>query len=237
MIEKIVTGIVLGKFPFEDENIIKILSEGGNIISLKAKGIDKYESKNRLSLSLFNIVEFEYFSSSNNSNSGRLKRANLITEYLANSELSYSVVQVLRELLLAHDSYNNVIFNLTSKILRSLEKNTYSFQKMWAILILILRLDGYYPIINKCVKCGSNQNIKGFSLYEGGLICNKHGEGEKYKLEPNTLRKIIEMNALKNPYLCKELNLTPNEVMIVKSIYKQFFSNQLGINLYGIDKI
>ncbi len=237
MVEKIITGIVIDKFPFEDEHIIKILSEGGNVVSLKAKGLDKYESKNRISLSLFNKVELEYFSSPSNGNSGRLKRSSMVKEYLADSDLSYSVTQLLKDILLSLNNYNNVIFVSLEKVLFSLENNTYNFQKILTILILILRNEKYTPVVDRCVKCGSNQDIGAFSLYEGGLICKNHEEASKYKLSGDTLRKIIEINSLYNPIECRNLNFTPDEITKIKSMYKLFIENQMGLNLYMIDKI
>lgn len=237
MIEKIVTGIVLGKREFEDEHIVKILSEGGNILFLKAKGLHNNISKNRISLQLFNRVEIEYFPSPSDSNRGRVKRATIVKEYINDDEASYSVIQVLNDVLYSLNSHNNAIYNAVVNILKSLTDKTYSFQKILALFIFILRNENYIPVVDKCVKCGSNQNIKAFSLYEGGLICEKHVEANKYKLPPTFLRKIIEINIQKNPLECRDLLFSPEEIIILKSMYKLFFENQLGINMYLLKNI
>lgn len=237
MIEKIVTGLVLGKKEYEDEHLVKILSEGGNILSLKAKGLSNNVSKNRVSLQQFNKVEIEYFPAPSDSNRGRIKRSTTVEEYIDNDEQSYAVAQVLNSILYPLMSHNNAIYTSVISVLESLKNKTYNFQKIWAVFILVLRNEGYSPVINKCVKCGSNQDIKAFSLYEGGLICQKHEEGEKYKLHPDFLRKIIEIYVQKNPMNCRDLSLNPTEITYLKSMYKAFFENQVGINLYLIKNI
>lgn len=237
MIEKIITGIVLGKREYEDEHIVTILSEGGNILSLKAKGLHNNVSKNRISLQPFNRVEVEYFAAPMDSNRGRIKRASVNNEYTNEGELAYSAIQVMHNILYPISSHNNAIYNSVINILDSINNGTYNFQKMLSLFILVLRNEGYTPKVNACVKCGSNQKIKGFSLYEGGLICQNHEEGNKYKLVYSLLEKIIEINLQINPMKTRDLNLTPEETQILKSMYKVFFENQLGLNLYLIKNI
>lgn len=237
MIEKIITGIVLGKREFEDEHIVKILSQGGNILSLKAKGLQKNSGKNRISLQSFNVVEVEYFAAPSDSNRGRIKRATTTKEYLGNKEYAYSVIQVMHDILYPLNSHNNLTYNAILNILESLEMETYSFQKILSLFIIILRNEGYTPVVDKCIKCGTNQKIGGFSLYEGGLICEKHEEMSKYKLDTIFIRKIIEINLQKNPMVCENLNFNPNEIKVLKSMYKMFFENQLGLNLYLIKNV
>lgn len=237
MIEKNVTGLVLGKREFENEHIVKILSEGGSVLSLKAKGLSNNASKNNLSLQQFNKVEVEYFPAPLDSNRGRIKRATVIKEYIDDTEQSYAVAQVMNDILYPVSSHNNAIYEAVLNVLTSLKNKTYNFQKIWSLFIMVLRNEGYRPVIDKCVLCGTNQNINAFSLYEGGLICNLHQDGEKYKMTPELLRKIIEIYVQKNPLNCDNLNLTPDEVKYLKSMYKMFFENQLGLNLYLIKNI
>lgn len=238
MIEKIVKAIVLQKYIFEDEHIIKLLSEGGNIISLKAKGLDKNHSKNRSSLVPFNIVEVEYFTSpSKFSHTGRLKRSNLLEETYSNSEQFLSIIDVSRNLIL--DSTNNsmLTYKVLYEIINSIRDNNFSFQKLLVLLILIHRQNGYQIMVRACIICGTNKDIQGFSVYYGGLMCKRHEETKRYILPSDTLRKIIEIHLLSNPLVCKELDFSSREIKILKSMYKNFFENQLGINLYSIDKI
>lgn len=236
MVEKIITGIVLNKFPYEDEHIVKILSEGGNIISLKAKGLGNLTSKNNASLMLFNICEVEYFTSISGM-TGRLKTARVLKEFIKDNELSLNVLETIRNIISERVRNTNVTYNTIKNILSSLENNNFSFQKLLALMIITLRNEGYKLVVNSCVKCGTNKNIKGFSIYEGGLICELHEEAKQYEADPSFLRKIIEINSIKNPIECNDLNFSPKEISMLKSMYKNFFENQLGINLYLINKI
>ena len=232
MIEKIISGIVLDKFEFEDEHIVKILSEGGSILSLKSKGLYNNDSKNRMSLNLFNLVEVEYFTSKNSSGfTGRLKTAKVIKEFISYDPLSLYLVQQSRNILLDLNNNSILTFKSLTKIIDSIENNNYSFQKFLALIIIVLRQNNYKPIIDKCVKCGSNKDIIGFSIYEGGLLCKLHKEFYNYKLPSTTLRKIIEINSLKDPSICSDLQLTPEEESQIKSMYDLFLNNQMGVSV------
>ena len=236
MIEKIITGIILDKFNYEDEHIVKILSEGGNVISLKAKGLSNLTSKNNASLNLFNVCEIEYFTSSSGL-TGRLKTSRVLKEFIKDTELSLNVIEVVKNIILGTKRNTIITFSIVKSILTSLENNNYSFQKVLSLMIFTLRNEGYIPLVSACVKCGSNQNIKGFSIYEGGLICELHDEAKTYAIDSSFLRKIIEINSVKNPIECKDLDFSPKEISMLKSMYKMFFENQLGINLYLLNKI
>lgn len=238
MIEKIVTGIVLEKFVFEDEHIVKILSEGGDVVSLKAKGLDNYTSKNRMSLNIFNTVEVEYFTSpSNRKHTGRLKTARANKEFIKDNENTLNVMNVVRNLILDTNNNSILTYKTLERIIFSLENNNLLFQEILALMIITLRQNGITPIIDRCVKCGSNQDITSFSIYEGGLMCKKHEESKQYELKPNTLRKIIEINSLKDPITCRNLDFDQDEKNKIRSMYKMFLENQLAINLYLIDKL
>lgn len=233
MIERNVIGIVLEKYVFEDEHIIKILIENGDILSLKAKGLDSLHSKNRMAIFVFNEVEFEYFTSNEaKGNTGRLKRATLINEFTNISERNSLLIEVVRNIILGQEKNSNLTYQSLKKIINLFKVNDYNFQSLYELIILTLRQNGYLPIVDKCVKCNSNQLIMGFSIYEGGLICNKHLELKKYFLPAKTLRKIIEINSLKNPLECRNLNFDQLEVAKIKSMCKLFLENQLGINVY-----
>ena len=236
MIEKIVTGIVLDKFPFEDEHLVKVLIESGKVLTLRAKGLNSLTSKNRVSLNIFNICEIEYFTSGVG-NGGRLKRSNILKEFLNDDEHSFNVLGLMQRLLDVSKTYNGATYFAIRKILESLESNQYKFQDILALIIIILRQEGYKPVVDGCAKCGSNKNINGFSLYENGLVCDNHEESKKYEMNPNLLRKLIEINSINNPILCDDLFFDPDEVLILKSMYKMFLENQLGANLYLINKI
>ncbi len=238
MIEKINTGIVLHKWVYEDEHIVRILTEGGSVLHLKAKGLDSLHSKNAMSLHIFNTVEVEYFTSHTSSrNTGRLKTARAIREYLGeHSEQNFAYIEVIRNMLSEQDHNSVLTYKTLEQIINLMENNLMKFQYLLALMIVTIRQNGYTSIVDRCVKCGSNQNIKGFEVYEGGLICANHDEGEKYKLPTKTLMKLIEINLLKNPMECRDLDFTPEETEKIRSMYKLFMENQLAINLFMLDK-
>ena len=142
-----------------------------------------------------------------------------------------------RNILEISKSNNILNYLAVIKILENIENNNYKFQDILALMIIILRQEGYKPEVGCCCKCGKMKNINGFSLYENGLICDNHSISQKYEMAPNLLRKIIEINSIENPIMCRDLFFEPNEIILLKSMYKLFFENQLGANLYLMNKI
>ncbi len=238
MIEKLNTGFVLEKRVFEDEHIVRILTEGGNIIALKAKGLDSFTSKNRMSLNILNKVEVEYFTSpTTKSNTGRLKTARALKEFTSLNDKTLDIVEVTRNILLDSNSNTTISYKILEKIIFAMESNNFRFQNVWELMVYTMRINGYIPIVDRCAKCGTTQDIKGFSLFEGGLICKNHEEANKYSMKGSTLRKIIEIHILKDPSMCNDLELTPEEEKNIKSMYKQFMEQHMGVNLFVIDRI
>ncbi|HOB11753.1 MAG TPA: DNA repair protein RecO [Syntrophomonadaceae bacterium] len=43
---------------------------------------------------------------------------------------------------------------------------------------------GYRPVLDQCVACGQNQDLTGFNLAEGGMICRKCATADTYRLIP-----------------------------------------------------
>lgn len=238
MVEKVMTGIVLQKWYFEDEHIIKILTEGGNVLRLKAKGLDNIDSKNNSSLQIFNKVEVEFFTSPNNSReTGRLKRARAIKEFLGeHTDENFMYMEVIRNMIAFQEHNNRLTFSVLEQIIFKIENKIMNFQALLCLMIVTIRNNGYTPIVDRCAKCGSRLNIKGFEISEGGLICKLHEEGSKYKLPLKTLLKLIEINSLKNPMECRSLEFTQEEVESIRSTYKQFLENQLALNMYMLDR-
>ncbi len=241
MITKINRGIVLRKIIFEDEHIVKILTEGGNLLALKAKGLDSLISKNRMSLQPLNTIEVEYFTNIEmNKSSGRLKTATALKEFRGfdnNDERIFAIAEVVLNIIGGQSNNSRLTYITLEKIIKHLENRTFKFQHLYALMIITLRQNGYTPVVDRCCKCGSNQNIKGFEIYEGGLICDKHEEGNKYSLPAKTLVKLIEINSLKDPIECRDLELTNEEIRVITSMYRMFLENQMGIVLYLIDRV
>lgn len=238
MIEKVVKGIVLEKFEFEDEHIVKIITEGGNVLSLKAKGIDNIISKNRSSLNTFNKVEVEYFTSPvSTGNTGRLKRSTIISEMTKINDSILNIFQVVNNLILNNEKNDKQTYHILDKIISAFVNNNFNFQNILELMVLVLRQNNYYPEVRSCVVCGTRQNIDGFSLYEGGLLCLEHNENRKYKLAPSTLKKIIFLNSLNNLLELNSLEFDNGEIQKIRDMYKLFLENQLGFNLYYINRI
>ncbi len=239
MIEKINTGIVLSKWIYEDEHLVKILTEGGNVLLLKAKGLDSLLSKNAMSIHTFNTVEVEYFTSPTSTrNTGRLKRSTTIEEFIIDSDIkNIGYIDVIKNIITSQEHNSILTYNTLKRMIKYMQDNDLKFQHLLSLMIITMRQNGYPVIVDRCAKCGSNQNIKGFEIYEGGLICRNHEEGSKYQLPSTTLVKLIKIHSLKDPIICEDLNFTNDEIRQIKSMYKLFFENQLAINMFMIDKV
>jgi len=79
----------------ENDSNIKALLDDGRIISLKAKGFQKPESKNRAAIKTGSIVELEYFQKDQYPNSGLLKRGTYVSMFKPTNQRDLSVVRFI----------------------------------------------------------------------------------------------------------------------------------------------
>lgn len=185
MPEKIIKGIVISTQNYGDfDQIVKIATSTG-IISFIALGTLKPTSKNRTSLNLGTLADFEIFLARQNGKVSKLKKAHLVKELNLDQNFGIQVWQILSKLTLL-PNYLPKLFAFLEQALLSLNNQNYQAIIVY-LLIQWIRLQGFVTNFNKCYFCGTNQNLVNFD-FQKGMQCLKH--------ESNLVHKAIKKEAL-----------------------------------------
>ena len=104
-----------------------------------------------------------------------LKESSVITSpFIMNSDLNYMVtLSLLAEATnkMLDNEEKPLAFDYLEKAIIALKKAKYPLYVGISYLAKLINLAGYSLEINRCVRCGSKQNIIAFSFDEGGYIC------------------------------------------------------------------
>lgn len=185
MPEKIIKGIVISTQNYADfDQIVKIATSTG-IISFIALGTLRATSKNRSSLNLGTLAEFEIFFARQEGKISKLKKAYLIKELNTTQNIGIQLWKIISQLTFT----SNYLPKLFSSLEQALLKwNSENYQAIIVyLLIQWIKLQGFITNFHKCYFCGTNQNLVNFD-FEKGMQCLKH--------ENNLLHKAIKKDAL-----------------------------------------
>ncbi|MGL4343513.1 MAG: hypothetical protein ACRCRZ_03035 [Metamycoplasmataceae bacterium] len=154
--------------------IIKVLSKK-EIYYIKAKGVKKINSKNRLNIQIGMKSEFSVLKSGN---TYLLKKAVLIKDYFVNHRDDFLFIKNFLEVF-SFIKENNSTFLIT---FYELEDYIISHDRnYWVrtyLLKTILFAKGLNIVFDHCIVCGSNQNLYSFNFHEGGMICKIHSKNK-----------------------------------------------------------
>ncbi len=170
---KKVEGIVVSEFTYEESSkIIKIFTKEG-IISVIAKGAKKIKSPffgttSKFTYGIYNIVYKE-------NGLSKLVDADILNDYrnIKKDIVKVSYITYITELAMQvykHEENKN-IYDL---YIASINKINEGYDPLVISNILKLKLLdnlGIRPVIDKCVSCGSTNDIITVSSYLGGFVC------------------------------------------------------------------
>lgn len=175
MIKKI-EGIVVSEVDYkESSKIINILSPTDGVVGILARGTKKIKSN--LS-SVTSKLTYGYFHVNYKENGlSTLIEVDVIDcfkKIRQNIDLiSYaSYILELANMVYKHDN-DRMIYDLLISSLKKINEG-YDYEVITSILELkLLEYLGIMPVIDKCVSCGSKNEIITISSYKGGYICKK----------------------------------------------------------------
>ncbi len=220
----------------EYDAVINCINENGKKVLLRARGFFKEESKNILKFKELSFLMVEYIKSKNldYKNWGLLKTGEVLLEFDEDNRSDLEFKYLFQDIILqVHNNFNKNNFELILQIIKA--KNSKIIDSKLLILFFLQRTFydlGYRLVLNKCSICGTNKQIKTFSLNDRGLICkNCFKENVHYIYLVDEVKFIMlffSINKL-NDFL--NLSWTLKHEQIVKEILKDFFNNELGFNL------
>lgn len=170
-------GIVLRhKKVFERDAIIEVLTADMGVISASVKGAENYKNRNAQGASLFSYSEFVLAGKPDiyNVRSCVLNKSfyNLATniERLAYATYIADLVRFVCTDDLGDERILPLVLN-TFYLLANSNKDLRIIKCVFELKLLCL--SGMNPELHACTKCGSAENLCGFSANEGGILCKK----------------------------------------------------------------
>ncbi|MGL4183812.1 MAG: DNA repair protein RecO [Metamycoplasmataceae bacterium] len=181
-IDKIVNGLIIDKIESNVQNgfLLKVLSDEG-LLFIKAKGIKKPESKNRISTEIGVFSELEILVSNN---TYILKRANSLNDYLIKIRNNSIIYKKIIELFSLIKEKNNYFLNCFKNVMQEINNFEDEIQFIQTYLVSKLLKDkGIQLLFDKCIFCKTNQKLSFFSFSDGGMICFNHANNKKTNLK------------------------------------------------------
>lgn len=211
------SGLVLSNTTLNEHDVIMNVLTNDGIVSIKAKGVLKPNSKNRNTTeigcySLFHTIDRL------NQKVYLLKNAESIQRFSMNDDLNK---QAVFQCLLEGFSKSQVNFNEAIKFIEILDK-CHNCLCLYALYLChLIKVGGISLIVDECCLCENKHGITGLSLIDGGFVCVKcYQETKHIHLDINELKNIRYcMHATLNDYDKLEQNSNINFVTI-KLLYQ-----------------
>lgn len=182
MIIRKIEGIVVSTVDYkESSKIINILTKSDGLFGVMAKGSKRLKSNISASSNILSYGVFHLCARDNGM--PNLLEVDIIDNFkIIRKDLiktNYAIYLLeLASQVYRHDN-NNEIYDL---LITGLKKINEGYDEVVISLIIELKLLyylGIMPSIDKCVGCGSNNDIVTVSSYRGGYLCKNCATGEK----------------------------------------------------------
>jgi len=231
MIKKI-EGIILSEVDYkETSKILNILTPTDGIIGVIAKGCKKIKSPLK---NVSNKLTYGYFHLSMNNN----KLSTLIEVDVINNfknikkdinKLSYAIyILELSSGAYKHDNKKNIYDLLINSLIKI--NDNYDYEVITNILELkLLEYLGIMPIIDKCVSCGSRENIVTISSYKGGYLCNKCINNDN--IVTNKTIKLIRMFYYVDISKISKIDISNNVKKEINEFIDDYYDRYSGLYL------
>ena len=210
-------GLVLTNTTLNDHDVImNVLTENG-IVSVKAKGVLKANSKNR------NVTEIGCYSLFHtidrlNQKVYLLKNAETIQRFSINTDLDK---QAVYNCLLEGFNKTSITLDEAIKFVELLDKCDNPLCLYAFYLCYLIKNGGISLIVDRCSICGSQQGINGLSFNDGGFVCKScYSDSKHMHLDIVELKNIRYcMHASLNDYQKLEEN-TNITFVTIKYLYQ-----------------
>lgn len=205
------------------------ISAGSNI-SEKGRG------KAALALRPFTFGQYEFFKNRDyyNLNSGEVKKSFFRIGEDLDKYFQASMALEITEKVLADELPQPKIFNLLVDFLTALETREKKHETLLlAYEIKLLKLLGNAPVADRCVSCEGKENLKYFSVRDGGMLCDKCKDLRQDKLifKPGFdivgVVSFFEKNPMGN---FSKIALNENNARDLQAIVRDYMAYHLDIN-------
>lgn len=227
--QKIYQGIILKSVPYkESDAIITLLTKEEGLISFKARGIHKINSKNASLVQLYTIGEYKLDEKTDYSNKTLISGSSLYFPLVIYEDLKYScLLSFISETIINFKDEYSEAYEIIETVIRNLDKidiltMTLMVQKY------ILKWNGVIFEVDKCVKCGS-KSIEVFNFENGGFLCKKCMKGYNFSISNlsylKTIRIVLKAN-IENIFSYQVDEIIGHKILI--DLFK-YIENNLGV--------
>lgn len=192
----VITGIVLGATPVgEYDKRITLLTKERGKISAFARGARRSNNRMMAASNPFVFGEFELYEGKNTYTLGKAEVKNYFRELAEDYErvcLGYYFLEVAQ--YYAQENADEVErLRLLYQSLRALESEKYSKGLLKVVYeIKTMAINGEYPNVFECIKCGTKQNLTCFSVKHQGCLCKECEKNEGGILLDDTLLYVLQ---------------------------------------------
>ena len=225
--------IVLSLTQYKEKDcIVNAISED-EYLTFNAHGILSPTSKNFALNNILTIADVVLTKS--NSNKYSLKESSVINyPYDLTNNINYIVaINLMAEATnnMLDDEEKPKAFNYLENAIIALRTAKYPLLVASSYLTKLINLAGYSLEINRCVRCGSKQNIVTFSFEEGGYICKDCiEEDDKRDLNKEQLLLIRTLCGSKD-FNFNNIDYNEDDVIYLLDQFIHFISDIGGVDL------
>ena len=225
--------IVLSLTKYKEKDCIINAISKEEYLTFNAHGILSPTNKNAALNNILTIADVEL--STTKSNKYSLKESSVISFPLINaSDINYMVaLNLLAEATykMLDDSEKHLAYDYLEKAILMLKEAKYPLLIAASYLTKMMNLAGYSFEINRCVRCGSKQNIVTFTFEEGGYVCgNCVDESDKFDLTKDQLL-LIRTLAGSSDFNFNNIEYNEDSAKILLNKFIKFINDIGGVDL------
>lgn len=227
--QKIYQGIILKSVPYkESDAIITLLTKTDGLISFKARGVHKINSKNASIVQLYTIGEYKLDEKTDYSNKTLISGNVIYFPLTIYEDLKYScLLSFISETIINFKDEYNEAYQIIETVIKNLD-NIDILSMALMVQKYILKWNGIIFEVDKCVKCES-KSIEVFNYENGGFLCKKCMKGYNFSINNLTylkmIRLVIKAN-IENIFSYKVDELIGYKILI--DLFK-YIENNLGV--------
>ena len=216
----------------EKDAIVNAISEE-EFLTFNARGVLSPTSKNAVINNPLAIVDVVL--TKGKTNQYNLNESSLIeVPFNINNDINYMVAMNLiaeATLKMLEDEEKHLAYKYLEKAIYALKKYKHPMMVATSYLTKLINLAGYSLEINRCVSCGSKQNIVTFSFIDGGYLCKDCVSEDT----PNDLTKdqllLIRTLCGSQDFDFRDVSYTEDSIRILLAKFISFINDIGGVEL------
>ena len=224
---KTIEGIVLRTQDYgETHKIITIYSKELGKISAICRGANKAKSKLTSLAQPFVKANFLIYLSKGLSTVQQgeiLDSFRLIREDIVKT--AYAAYLVELTMLLSEDKERDLyLYNQLDFTLKWINEESELMVPVFMLELKLFKRGGFAPVINRCARCGNENDLTSFSVKEGGLLCATCFNTDDYaiQLSPNVIKLLsVFMNA--GLEQIGTINMKKENIQLLRKIFDNYY--------------